>query len=278
MRRHEPAQPEEGEVGGAGGRHPVEIGGKGRVGRLGREDFLGVRRGLPQNQPGHGTVVRAGRADHGPVRVDRPVTHLLHPRVDLHQRLRHVGADGELQFDRAERVARIARQLHEPFHAPQLFFEGLHEFTLDLLRTGTHPAGADRDGRSLHLRRELHRHREQGQHAKQRHQDHAHGDLHGIGDTGRNEIHRGLAKTMAEERRRGDSGTVVSAGGYGCGKVTAMPGRSRSLPRMTTSCPGSRPPRTSTLPSIVAPSDTCTGRTVPVVAAPAGVAPAASIT
>ena len=105
MRGGETAEPEEGEVGGAGRKYAVKLRGKRGVIGLGLADDGRVGGGLAEKKPGHGAVVGAGRPDHGAVGVDGPVADLLHPGVDLHERLRHVGADGELEFDRARRTA-----------------------------------------------------------------------------------------------------------------------------------------------------------------------------
>jgi hypothetical protein len=233
-------EPVEPEVGRAGRGDPVE--GRRQLGMVGLRSLEGgqLRRGLAKDQPGDRPVVGAGGLDHRPVGVDRPVADLLDAGVDLDERLRHVGADGKLHLDRAGRVARLAGELDEPFDAAELFLERLDELLLDFLGARPQPPRLDGDRRNLDLRRQLHRHREDRQRAEQGHQQDPDGRLDGIRDAGGDQVH-----------------------GVGWNE-TAIPGRSRSLPLVTTNCPGSRPPRISTWPSTAAPSETSTGRTVPV--------------
>ena len=103
--RGDPPETKEGEVGGTGGEHAVKLGGEFWMGGLQRVDRGGFGGGLAEHQPGDRPVVGAGCLDHWPIGVDWPVANLLDPRIDLDQRLRHVGADGELELDGASRAA-----------------------------------------------------------------------------------------------------------------------------------------------------------------------------
>ena len=189
MRGDEPPHAVEGEVRGSGPQHAVEVGGQRGMQPLGLGQAVRVGRCLAEDQPGGGPVIHVGRLDHRPVRIDRPVAHLLHPRVHLHQGLGHVGAHGELERDRAARVGALAGQLHEPFHAAQLLLERLDKFPLHLLRAGAAPAGFHGDRGNLHLRGQLHRHGDQCEAAEQDQQQDADGDFHRVGDAGRDQVH-----------------------------------------------------------------------------------------
>ena len=207
VRGGELPDPEHRQVGRAGLEHAIEVSRESRMISLGLLDGSRFGSGLPEDEPGDGAIVGTRGPDHRAVGVDRPVANLLHPRVHLHERLRHVGADGKLQLHRAGRTCRVARELDEPLDAAELLLERLDQLPLDFLRARAPPLAVDGDRGDLDFRRELHRHRENREHAEERHQDHTHRDLHGARDARLDEVH--------ETDRRFKAGTARGGGSLG---------------------------------------------------------------
>ncbi len=181
-----------------------------------------VALGPGDDEPGDGVVLAAGGLERGLVGLVGIAGHPVQPVGDQQQGAAHIGADIEFERHPTASLLGLAGDVGEAGNAGQDLFLLVGDFPLHLCRGGAGPVRGHADDRPVDVGRELDRDGVEGDQAEHHH----HQDR---GDHGDGPLDRG------PDRVHHEAPSIC----------TWAPGVRRSLPRVTTISPSSRPLRTS---------------------------------